>query len=67
MLFVNFISQNIGTIVVLAIVAAIVALLIFKLVKDKKASKSSCSCGCSSCPMRDGCRGNSESEIQNSK
>lgn len=67
MLFVNFISQNIGTIVVLAIVAAIVALLILKLVKDKKAGKSSCSCGCSSCPMRDGCRGNSEFEIQNSK
>ena len=67
MLFVNFISQNIGTIVVFAAVCALVGFLIFKLVKDKKAGRSTCSCGCSSCPMKDGCHGNSEFEIRNSK
>lgn len=38
-----------GTAIVLCILIAIVAGIIFKLVKDKKNGKSSCGCDCSSC------------------
>ena len=55
MLFINFVSQNLGTIVVGAAVLSLVVLLILKLAKDKKAGKSGCSCGCSSCPMSAQC------------
>lgn len=55
MLFINFVSQNLGTIVVGAAVLALVVFLALKLVKDKKAGKSGCSCGCSSCPMSTQC------------
>lgn len=48
-------SQNIATIVVLLIVVLVVGLVIAKLIRDKKAGKKSCNCGCSGCPMRDAC------------
>ena len=60
MLFINFLSENLGTIIVLAAVLALVAFLTLKLVKDKKAGKSGCSCGCSSCPMSGKCPSLSE-------
>ncbi|MCH5194968.1 MAG: FeoB-associated Cys-rich membrane protein [Oscillospiraceae bacterium] len=41
--------MNPGTIVVLLIVAAIVALILFSMIRNKKKGKSSCSCGCGSC------------------
>ena len=62
MLFINFLSENLGTIIVLAAVLALVAFLTLKLVKDKKAGKSGCSCGCSSCPMSGKCPSASEKE-----
>ena len=46
----GFISENIGTIAVLLIVAAVVGLIIYKMAKDKKAGKSACGCKCSGCP-----------------
>lgn len=55
MLFINFLSENLGTIIVLAAVLALVTFLTIKLIKDKKAGKSGCSCGCSSCPMSGKC------------
>lgn len=57
MLFINFFKENLGTIATLAVVLVIVALLVFKLVRDKRKGKTSCSCGCSSCPMSGGCPG----------
>lgn len=38
-----------GTAIVLIIVLAVVGLVIFKMVKDKKAGKTSCGCGCKGC------------------
>ena len=47
----DFITNYGGSIIVGAIVLAIVALIIVKGVRDKRAGKSSCSCGgsCASC------------------
>jgi len=44
--------MNIPTLIVLLIVAAVVGLVIWKMVKDKKAGKSACdSCGNAGCCM----------------
>lgn len=47
----NFVTNYLGSIVVGLIVLAIVAAIIIKGVRDKRAGKSSCSCGgdCASC------------------
>ena len=39
----------ISTTVVLAILVGVVAMIIRKMIKDKKAGKSSCGCDCSTC------------------
>ncbi|MBR5975821.1 MAG: FeoB-associated Cys-rich membrane protein [Clostridiales bacterium] len=49
------ISDNLGTIVISLILAAVVALVIVKMVRDKMKGKSSCGCGCSNCAMRGSC------------
>ncbi len=55
MLFINFLAENLGTILVFFAIAAIVSLLVLKLIKDKR---SGCSCGCSSCVYsKEGCKG----------
>jgi len=46
----NFISENLGTIIVGIIVLAIVAAISLKLFKDKKEGKSSCGSSCKCCP-----------------
>ena len=46
----NFIVSNLATILVGAVVVAILALVVVKLIRDKKSHVSSCSCGCSGCP-----------------
>lgn len=51
----EFITQNIGTIAVLIILAFIVGLVIFKMRKDKKDGKGGCGCGCGGCAMKDSC------------
>lgn len=51
----QWIYQNLATIIVLLIVVLVVTLIIIKLIKDKKAGKKSCNCGCGGCPMRDTC------------
>ena len=52
---ISFLSANIGTIVVVLILAAVVGLVIFKMIKNKKEGKSSCGCGCSDCAMKGEC------------
>ncbi len=49
------ITDNIGTIIVGAVLAIIVILIIRKLYRDKKAGKSSCGCGCENCPAKGAC------------
>lgn len=49
--------NNIGTIIVLAVLLAIVTLIILHIKKDKAAGKSSCGCGCKNCVMQGKCHG----------
>ena len=52
----EWIGKNIGTIIIAAVLAALVALIIVKLIGDRKKGKSaSCSCGCEACALHDKC------------
>lgn len=53
----GFIIENLGTIIIGLIVAVIVGLVIFSMVKNNKKGKSSCGCGCgcSHCPNSSSC------------
>lgn len=53
----NWIISNLGTIIVLLVVAAVVVGVAVKMFKDKKQGKSSCGCSCGNCPMSGKCHG----------
>ena len=57
----DFITNYGGSIAVGAVVLAIVALIIVKGIKDRRAGKSSCGCDCGSC----GCGCNAKREKNN--
>lgn len=44
-----------GTVIVSIVLVLIVALVIWKMVSDKKKGKNSCGCECGSCALRDKC------------
>ncbi|MBR4173632.1 MAG: FeoB-associated Cys-rich membrane protein [Clostridia bacterium] len=44
-----------ATVIISLVLIGVVAGIITKMVKNKKEGKSSCGCGCSSCPMQDAC------------
>lgn len=50
-----WITGNIGTILISAVLLLVVVLIIRKLVKDKKKGKSSCGCNCAHCAMSGSC------------
>ena len=50
----EWLSQNLGTIIVCAVIIAGCALLVWSLIRDKKKGKSLCGGNCGSCAM--GCR-----------
>lgn len=50
-----WITENIGTILISAVLLLVVVLIIRKLVKDKKKGKSSCGCNCTHCAMSGSC------------
>ena len=51
-----WISANIATVIICAVLVIIVAAIIIGMVRDKKKGKSSWGCGCSSCPMSGSCQ-----------
>ena len=51
----TWLAANLGTILVSLVVIAIVAMIIWKMVKEKKQGKSSCSHGCSNCALHGQC------------
>lgn len=51
----NWIAENLATILICAILILIVFLIIRYLLRQKKAGKSSCGCGCSNCTMHGQC------------
>ena len=50
-----WLSSNLGTILVAAVILLIVAAVICKMLKDKKNGRSSCGCGCENCAMSGTC------------
>ncbi|MGN1445555.1 MAG: FeoB-associated Cys-rich membrane protein [Eubacteriales bacterium] len=53
-----WILGNIATIIICAVLIAVVAAIIVGMVKNKKKGRSSCGCGCSDCPMSGSCHQN---------
>jgi len=53
----EWLMTHTGDILVLGVLAAVVGLIIFKMVRDKKAGKSHCGCGCEGCANRPYCQG----------
>lgn len=51
----DFISNNLASIIIGGIVFIIVGAVFIKLIRDKKNHKSSCGAGCSGCPMAGNC------------
>ena len=51
----NWFAENIGTVVVTIILIAVVALVVRKMISDKRKGKSSCGNTCASCPMSGSC------------
>lgn len=52
---IGFLSNNIGTIIVLLVLITVVASIVFHQIKLKKKGKNTCGCGCSSCAMSEIC------------
>ena len=55
----QWIADNIGSILVCLAVFGLLALLVASLVKQKKQGKTTCGCGCEHCAMRCACHANS--------
>lgn len=53
-LILSWLAANAGTILVCALLLAMIAGLIYKLIRDKKRGKSCCG-GCSGCAMQGAC------------
>ena len=57
---IEWLSNNWGNILVIAIVVICVALAVRSMVRSKKAGKTSCGCGCSNCAMSSACHSNTK-------
>ena len=54
----EILAENAGTIAVAAVLALIISVIVFRMVKNRKKGKCSCSSGCSGCPFSGKCGGN---------
>ena len=50
-----WLTENIATIIICAVLIAVVSAIIVSMIKNKKKGKSSCGCGCADCPMSGSC------------
>ncbi|MBR0139111.1 MAG: FeoB-associated Cys-rich membrane protein [Firmicutes bacterium] len=48
-------TNILSTLIVALVLAAVVFLIVRKMIRDRKAGKHSCGCGCSACPMSGSC------------
>ena len=53
----QWLSMNWQTVLVASVLGSIVAVIIIKMIKDKKAGRSGCGCGCDGCALSDQCKG----------
>jgi len=50
-----WLTANLATIMIGAVLLTVVSLIIISLIRNKKKGKSSCGCGCRDCPMDGTC------------
>ena len=50
-----WLTENIATMIICAVLIAVVAAIIVSMIRNKKKGKSSCGCGCTDCPMSGSC------------
>jgi len=53
---ISFISENLATIIICAVLAAIIAIVAARIIKNRRNGSSSCGCGCGGCSMSKECR-----------
>ena len=53
----TWLSANLGTILVLAVLLAVVGMILRKMIRDKRQGKTSCGCGCEGCALHGQCHG----------
>ena len=58
----EWIKQNIGSIIVLFVVALVIALIVIFKIRAKKKGQNSCGCNCSSCAGRFVCHSTKQEE-----
>lgn len=51
----DWIAQNLGTLLISAVLIAIVTFIIISLIRQKKRGKSSCGCNCAHCALHGQC------------
>lgn len=51
----TWVLNNISTIIICAVLAAVVIMIVMSMVKNKKQGNSSCGCGCKNCAMQNSC------------
>ena len=52
---ISFITENLGTIIITVVLVAILAAIVVKLVRDKRKGKSSCVGNCAHCALGGSC------------
>ncbi len=50
-----WLSENWATVLICAVLIAIVAAIVVSMIRNRKKGKSSCGCGCANCPMNGSC------------
>ncbi len=53
-----WLAANLATILICAVLIAVVALIIVHMIREKRQGKSSCGCGCAGCAMNGSCHPN---------
>ncbi len=54
----NWLSAYYPTIIILLVLVGILTAIVMNMIKNKKAGKSSCGCGCKGCANSSFCNGN---------
>lgn len=52
----SWLSANWGTLLICALLAALVAAILVKMVRDRRRGRSVCGCGCQNCALQGRCR-----------
>ena len=52
----NWLKENWTTLAVVLVLIGVTALIIIKLIRDRKAGRTTCGCGCSTCQMSGSCQ-----------